>query len=87
MLANITALRQRKNVTDDERVGKYPVLHSLALMDTVFERGFAAHRDGRLTEAERDYQAALAAEPSHVDALHLLGVLRHQQGQHAEAAE
>jgi tetratricopeptide (TPR) repeat protein len=87
MLANITALRQRKNVTGDERVGKYPVLHSLALMDTVFERGFAAHRDGRLTEAERDYQAALAAEPSHVDALHLLGVLRHQQGQHAEAAE
>jgi tetratricopeptide (TPR) repeat protein len=56
-------------------------------MDTVFARGFAAHRDGRLTEAERDYQAALSAEPSHVDALHLLGVLRHQQGQHAEAAE
>ncbi|WP_244815467.1 tetratricopeptide repeat protein [Caballeronia sp. Lep1P3] len=56
-------------------------------MDTVFARGFAAHRDGRLTEAERDYQAALAAEPSHVEALHYLGVLRHQQGQHAEAAE
>lgn len=56
-------------------------------MDTAFARGFAAHRDGRLTEAERDYQAAIAAEPRHVDALHLLGVLRHQQGQHAEAAE
>ncbi|KDR28668.1 MULTISPECIES: tetratricopeptide repeat protein [Caballeronia] len=56
-------------------------------MDTVFARGFAAHRDGRLTDAERDYQAALAAEPHHVDALHYLGVLRHQQGQHAEAAE
>ncbi|WP_175944658.1 tetratricopeptide repeat protein [Caballeronia sp. BCC1704] len=55
-------------------------------MDTVFARGFAAHRDGRLTEAERDYQAALAAEPSHVEALHYLGVLRHQQGQHEEAA-
>lgn len=62
-------------------------LHSIPVMDTVFARGFAAHRDGRLTEAERDYQAALAAEPRHVDALHLLGVLRHQQGQHAEAAE
>ncbi|WP_157056024.1 tetratricopeptide repeat protein [Candidatus Burkholderia verschuerenii] len=56
-------------------------------MDTVFARGFAAHRDGRLTDAERDYCAALAAEPRHVDALHYLGVLRHQQGQHAEAAE
>ena len=56
------------------------------VMETVFARGFAAHRDGRLTEAERDYQAALAAEPSHVEALHYLGVLRHQQGQHEEAA-
>ena len=55
-------------------------------MDTVFARGFAAHRDGRLTDAERDYQAALAAEPAHVEALHYLGVLRHQQGQHEEAA-
>src|ERR1700753_3445488 len=62
------------------------VLHKLPVMDTVFARGFAAHRDGRLTEAERDYQAALAAEPLHVDALHYLGVLRHQQGQHEEAA-
>jgi hypothetical protein len=29
-------------------------LHSIPVMDTVFARGFAAHRDGRLTEAERD---------------------------------
>ncbi len=70
-----------------ERVGKWRVRIRFPSMDTVFARGFAAHRDGRLTEAERDYQAALAAEPSHVDALHLLGVLRHQQGQHAEAAD
>jgi tetratricopeptide (TPR) repeat protein len=62
-------------------------LHYFPVMNTVFARGFAAHRDGRLTEAERAYEAALAAEPRHVDALHLLGVLRHQQGQHAEAAE
>jgi tetratricopeptide (TPR) repeat protein len=62
-------------------------LQIFSVMDTVFARGFAAHRDGRLTEAERDYCAALAAEPQHVDALHYLGVLRHQQGQHAEAAE
>lgn len=61
-------------------------LQKFSVMDTVFARGFAAHRDGRLTEAERDYQAALAAEPSHVEALHYLGVLRHQQGQHEEAA-
>ncbi len=55
-------------------------------MEQVFVRAFAAHRDGRLDDAERDYRATLAADPVHVDALHLLGVLRHQQGQHAEAA-
>ena len=55
-------------------------------MQQVFDRAFAAHRDGRLDDAERDYRATLDGNPSHVDALHLLGVLRHQQGQHAEAA-
>lgn len=56
-------------------------------MQPVFDRAFAAHRDGRLADAERDYRATLEGNPTHVDALHLLGVLRHQQGQHAEAAE
>jgi tetratricopeptide (TPR) repeat protein len=56
-------------------------------MQQVFDRAFAAHRDGRLDDAERGYRATLDGNPVHVDALHLLGVLRHQQGQHAEAAE
>jgi len=56
-------------------------------MEQVFVRAYAAHRDGRLDDAERGYRATLAADPVHVDALHLLGVLRHQQGQHAEAAD
>ncbi|WP_094779777.1 tetratricopeptide repeat protein [Paraburkholderia ribeironis] len=56
-------------------------------MQPVFDRAFAAHRDGRLEDAERGYRATLDSNPTHVDALHLLGVLRHQQGQHAEAAE
>ncbi|MDE1183564.1 tetratricopeptide repeat protein [Paraburkholderia sp.] len=56
-------------------------------MEPVFDRAFAAHRDGRLDDAERGYRAALDVDPAHVDALHLLGVLRHQQGQHAEAAD
>ncbi|HTH58576.1 MAG TPA: tetratricopeptide repeat protein [Paraburkholderia sp.] len=56
-------------------------------MEPFFVRAYAAHRDGRLDDAERDYRALLAADPVHVDALHMLGVLRHQQGQHAEAAD
>jgi tetratricopeptide (TPR) repeat protein len=59
----------------------------LPVMEPFFDRAYAAHSDGRLADAERDYCAALDADPAHVDALHLLGVLRHQQGKHAEAAE
>jgi tetratricopeptide (TPR) repeat protein len=56
-------------------------------MEPAFSRAWTAHRDGRLDDAERDYLATLAADPVHVDALHLLGVLRHQQGQHAAAVD
>ncbi|MGN6667972.1 MAG: tetratricopeptide repeat protein [Trinickia sp.] len=56
-------------------------------MEPFFARAYAAHRDGRLVDAERDYRAALDADPVHTDALHLLGVLRHQQGRHEEAAD
>lgn len=58
-----------------------------AFMDPFFTRAYAAHRDGRLVDAERDYRAAIEANPDHTDALHLLGVLRHQQGRHEEAAD
>ncbi len=56
-------------------------------MDPLFARAYAAHRDGRLADAERDYRAMLDADPVHTDALHLLGVLRHQQGHHEEAVD
>ncbi|HEY1999636.1 tetratricopeptide repeat protein [Paraburkholderia sp.] len=56
-------------------------------MESVFESAYAAHRDGRLDDAERGYRATLDLDPAHVDALHLLGVLRHQRGQHAEAVD
>lgn len=56
-------------------------------METSFESAYAAHRDGRLDDAERGYRATLDIDPAHVDALHLLGVLRHQLGAHAEAAD
>ena len=45
------------------------------------------HRSGKMQEAERLYLAALAADSRDVTALHLLGVLRAQQGQLAEALE
>lgn len=45
------------------------------------------HRLGRLDEAEQGYREYLAGAPNDADALHLLGLLRHQRGASAEAEE
>lgn len=45
----------------------------------------AYHQAGRLGEAAGVYSQILSKEPKHADALHLLGVIRRQQGQHNQA--
>ncbi|MCG2645515.1 MULTISPECIES: tetratricopeptide repeat protein [Bradyrhizobium] len=49
------------------------------------EAAIKLHQAGQLAEAEAIYAALLADEPNHVDALHYLGVLRHQQNRTSEA--
>jgi protein O-GlcNAc transferase len=44
-----------------------------------------SHRQGRLADAAASYQSILAQEADQFDALHLLGLLRLQQGQVSEA--
>src|SRR5690348_10991658 len=43
------------------------------------------HRSGRIAEAEGKYNAVLKLAPDHPDALHLLGMLRRDQGQFDQA--
>ena len=43
------------------------------------------HGSGRLEDAERGYRLLLEAEPGQPDALHLLGVIAHQSGNHEAA--
>ncbi len=45
----------------------------------------AAHRQGRLRDAEKIYARVLKAAPSHFDALNLLGTIKAQQGHIGEA--
>ena len=55
-------------------------------MSGALAQALAAHRAGRLDEADRAYAAHLARAPGDPDALHMWGLLRHQQGRHDEAA-
>lgn len=47
---------------------------------SLLDRGLAAHREGRLAQAEAAYREALGLAPGHPEALHLLGLARLGQG-------
>jgi predicted O-linked N-acetylglucosamine transferase (SPINDLY family) len=51
----------------------------------LFAEALGLHQSGRLAEAEPLYRRILGIEPRHFDALHLLGVIHHQRGEHIAA--
>lgn len=53
----------------------------------LLRRGVKLHGAGQLTEACRLYESVLALLPGQADALHLLGVIADQQGDHQRAIE
>ena len=53
--------------------------------DTMLETALGHHRAGRLAEAEAIYREILTSDANHADALHLLGMIVHQRGQHETA--
>ena len=52
-----------------------------------FDDALRLHQEGRLAEAEQVYRRILDGEPNHTGALHLLGVICQQQGDHEAALE
>jgi tetratricopeptide (TPR) repeat protein len=56
-------------------------------MDDTLNCAIGMHQAGRLRDAARVYLQLLARDQNHADALHLLGVLHHQQGDHGKAVE
>jgi tetratricopeptide (TPR) repeat protein len=56
-------------------------------MQNHLELAFEHHRQGRLLEAAQLYRTVLSEHPGHADALHLLGLVAHQQGDHGRAIE
>lgn len=51
----------------------------------LLQRALQLHRGGDLAGAAVVYAELLQAQPGHVDALHMFGLLRHQQGHNDEA--
>ena len=60
-----------------------PVVAVLQKLDTALQ----SHRAGRLSEAEAAYSEVLAVDPENIDALHFLGVVAYQRGEHGRAEE
>ena len=56
-------------------------------MNNVLRAAIAAHQAGQLANAARLYQEVLTQEEANAEALHMLGVLYHQQADHARAIE
>ena len=52
---------------------------------TALQQAIAFHSAGNFIEAEKLYHSILREIPNNADALHYLGVLRHQQGRDADA--
>lgn len=53
----------------------------------LLDKAMALHQKGKFADAERVYLTILASQPDHLDATHLLGLIRHQQGRDLEALE
>lgn len=53
--------------------------------ETLLQRAIAAHKGGRLNEAEAGYRAILRSRPKDPDALNFLGLVTFHQGQPGEA--
>jgi len=65
-------------------IGQRPPAAAIAAQ---FERAVAHHQRGELAQAEAAYREILAHTPWHFDALHLLGIVRMQRGEHRDAIE
>ena len=58
-----------------------PIQNTVANLADVLQRAVQLHQQGRIAEAERLYGQVLSVAPTHFDALHLLGLVKLQQGQ------
>src|ERR1700677_3711333 len=59
----------------------------LARLTQILNAAIKLHQDGKLDQAALRYVSILKTYPNSFDTLHVLGVLRSQQGRHAEGLD
>ena len=71
-----------------EKPGKQPRSAGQPLeIRSLFSEAVSHHQSRRFPQAEELYKRILTQDPSHVDALHLLGLVSYQQGDHSKAIQ
>lgn len=79
---NRTERRRQAKLT-----AKSPTSSGTVFAKQLFAEAIAHHRAGRLSQAEICYQKILTQDPTHADALHLLGVVSYQQARYDRALD
>ena len=57
------------------------------ILVNILEKALSCHQAGDLGTAKTAYQTILNCAPNHPEALHLLGVIAHQEGDHAKSSK
>lgn len=77
--------RQDRPYIGNAMIAALPPQKQARGLQQMLEGAIAAHQRGQLAQAEARYLEVLRAQPASFEALHLLGVLRGQQGRYEEA--
>jgi tetratricopeptide (TPR) repeat protein len=79
--------RKIKQYTNPFIKAKVPLLAQGSSVLPNLENAVALHHKGQLGQAEAIYRQLLGTDPTNAEALHLLGVIAHQTGNHKNAVD
>ena len=77
--------RKIKQYTNPFLKAKEPLATPASQKLPNLENAVTLHQSGQLSQAEAIYRQLLGIDPTNADALHLLGVIAHQTGNHKSA--
>ena len=79
--------KNQQNLSYRKKTKEVSPFHNHSSLNHILQQALTLHQAGRLFEAKALYNQILISEPNHFDALHLLGVIAHQEEKHDIAVE